>query len=66
MFRVPLFAVLVILGLYGLPKESHADEDGDDYYGYDFYYPDEEYPEPEEPTLISSQKLSGKFRNKWQ
>lgn len=56
MMRVPLFGVLVILGLYGLPKESHADEEGDYYYGDDFYY--QEYPEPEEPTLISSQKLS--------
>uniref|UniRef100_K1R7T0 GMP synthase (glutamine-hydrolyzing) n=1 Tax=Magallana gigas TaxID=29159 RepID=K1R7T0_MAGGI len=37
--------------------ESHAYEEYDDYYGDDFYY--QEYPEPEEPTLISSQKLSG-------
>lgn len=64
MMRVPLFTVLVILGLYGLPKESHANEEGDDYYAEEFDYPEEEYQEPEEPTLISSQKLSGKFRKK--
>lgn len=64
MMRVPLFTVLVILGLYGLPKESHANEEGDDYYGEELDYPEEEYQEPEEPTLISSQKLSGKFRKK--
>lgn len=64
--RVPLFAVLVILGLYGLPKESHANEEDDYYYGEEFYNPEEEYPEPDEPTLISSKKLSGKFRKKWQ
>lgn len=58
MMRVPLFAVLVILGLYGLPKESHANEEDDYYYGEEFYNPEEEYPEPDEPTLISSKKLS--------
>lgn len=66
MMWVPLHAVLAILVLFGWPKKSHANEESNGYYGDDYFYPRYDYPEPEpeKPTLISSQKLSGKSGSK--